>query len=49
MCRKRYMQGCCLAAFGFGLVLGHCLESWLVCCMGGLGLVVLGFWVMRQK
>lgn len=49
MCRRHYLHGCVLAAFGFGLLVGHCLESWLLCCCGGLALVVLGFCVMRKK
>lgn len=49
MCRKKYMQGWCLAAFGLGLILGHCLESWLLCCGGGSGLILLGVLVMHQR
>ena len=49
MCRKTYLQGCCLAVFGFGLIVGHCLDSWLLCWAGGAALLVLGFGVMRKK
>lgn len=49
MCRKNYLHGCCLAAFGLGLIVGHCLESWLLCCCGGTGLLIFGFCVMRKK
>lgn len=49
MCRKKYMQGWCLVALGLGLILGHCLESWFVCCAGGLGLMVLGWMVMQRR
>ena len=49
MCRKKYMQGWCLAAFGLGLILGHCLESWLLCCFGGLVLIGFGFCLMRRR
>ena len=49
MCRKTYLRGCCIAFLGLGLILGHCLESWFVCCCGGLGLIALGFCVMKQK
>ncbi|MBQ1170554.1 MAG: hypothetical protein IIX49_06960 [Oscillospiraceae bacterium] len=49
MCRRNHLHGCCLSAFGFGLLLGQCLESWLLCCGGGLGLLILGFCVMRKK
>lgn len=49
MCRKKFLRGCCLAAFGLGLILGHCMESWFVCCGGGSMLVFLGFLIMHQK
>lgn len=49
MCRKRYLHGCCVGFLGMGLILGHCLESWLLCCPGGVGLIALGFWISRQK
>lgn len=49
MCRKTYLRGCCIAFFGLGLIIGHCLESWFFCCGGGLGLIFLGFCVMKQK
>ena len=40
MCRKNRLRGCCLICFGLGLILGHCLESWLLCCCGGLCLML---------
>lgn len=49
MCRKTYLHGCCICFFGLGLMVGHCLESWLLSCLGGFGLLVLGFCVMRKK
>ncbi len=49
MCRKNHLRGCCLMAFGLGLILGHCLESWMLCCCGGGALIVLGFSVMGRK
>lgn len=49
MCRKSYLRGCCIAFFGFGLILGHCLESWFLCCFGGVVLIVLGFLAMGRK
>jgi len=49
MYRKNYLHGCCLCCFGLGLILGHCLESWLLCWGGGFALLVLGFCVMRKK
>ena len=49
MYRQNCLRGCCLSAFGIGLLAGHCMESWLLCCGGGLLLVILGFFVMRKK
>ncbi|HIR30473.1 MAG TPA: hypothetical protein IAB83_00465 [Candidatus Faecousia faecavium] len=49
MCRKNHLHGCCIMAFGAGLIVGHCLESWFLCCCGGAALMILGLWVLRQK
>ena len=49
MCRKNRLHGCCLFFFGLGLIVGHCLESWLLCVAGGLALLVLGLCVMRKR
>lgn len=49
MCRKSKLHGCCMLCFGLGLIFGHCLESWLLCCFGGLVLIGLGFCVTRQR
>ena len=49
MYRKNQMHGCCILCFGLGLMVGHCLESWFLCCFGGLALLFLGFSVMCRK
>ena len=49
MCRKNHLHGCCLGCLGFGLLAGHCLESWLLCCFGGLVLMGLGLCVIRRR
>ena len=49
MCRKSHLRGWCLLSFGFGLMVGHCLESWFLCCCGGILLVILGFCVMGRN
>lgn len=49
MCRKSHLRGCCVICFGFGLLVGHCLESWFFCCFGGLVLILLGFGLLRGK
>ena len=49
MYRKNYLHGCCLAAFGLGLLVGHCLESWILCCGGGAALFLLGLCVIGKR
>lgn len=49
MCRKNYLHGCCLLFFGLGLMVGHCVESWLLCFFGGMVFLILGFGIMRKK
>lgn len=49
MCRKKTMQGVCCICFGFGLMVGYALESWLLCSAGGLALVFLGLVIMKQR
>ena len=36
MCRKNHLHGCCCLFFGLGLIVGHCVSSWFVCCCGGI-------------
>ncbi len=49
MCRQNQLFGCCLMAFGFGVLLGMCLESGFLCGCFGFGLVILGFCVLRKR
>lgn len=49
MCRKKVLHGCCVGVFGLGLIVGHCLESWFLCCGGGSVLLILGFCILRQR
>lgn len=49
MYRKNHLRGCCIVCFGLGLILGHCLESWLLCCFGGLVLMGLGVCVLKKR
>ena len=49
MCRKNYLHGCCMAALGLGMLVGHCLDSWLLCSCLGLALLMFGFCAMRKK
>ncbi len=43
------MQGWCIICLGLGLILGHCLESWLLCCCGGVVLIFFGFCLSRRR
>ena len=49
MCRKNHLRGCLLLGFGLGLLIGQCLESWLLCTCGGIGLLILGFCILGKK
>lgn len=49
MCRKNQLQGCCLIAFGLGIVVGHSLESWFLCTCGGTALAVLGLCILKKR
>jgi len=49
MCRKNQLCGCALMAFGFGLLVGCCLESTFFCCCVGLGIMALGLWCNTKK
>ena len=49
MCRKNHLQGCCLSAFGLGLLIGNCMESGFWCFWGGVGLILFGLCVLRKR
>lgn len=49
MCRKKCLQGCCCICFGLGLMVGFTLESWLFCCLIGLGLLFFGLVLTKQR
>ncbi len=49
MCRRNQLWGCCLIAFGLGLLIGLCLESSFVCGCIGAGAVAVGFSVLQKK
>lgn len=49
MCRKNQLLGCCAAAFGLGLLIGHCFESGILAVGIGIGLIVIGLSLIRQK
>lgn len=49
MCRRNQLRGGVLLGIGLGLVIGYCLESWLLCCGGGVGLLLVGLCMMNRK
>lgn len=49
MCRKNQLRGCCSLCFGLGILLGHSLESWLLCSAGGLALLFLGLVWLKKR
>ena len=49
MCRKNHLLGCTVAAFGLGLVVGHCAESAFFSIWGGTFLIVLGFCLLSGR
>ncbi len=49
MYRKNKLRGLCLSCFGLGLMAGHCVESWLLCWLGGVGLILLGLSLCQRK
>lgn len=38
-----------MAAFGLGILVGHCMESGFLCFWGGLALLILGICTIRKK
>ena len=49
MCRRNHLRSYFMAGFGLGLIIGHCLESWLICTCGGMVFLVLGLGGMWRK
>jgi len=49
MCRRNHLLGCAIAAFGLGLVLGHCSESAFFSIWGGTALLIFGFVIIRSN
>lgn len=47
MCRKSQLRAFVLLGFGLGLIVGHCLDSWLLCSCGG-GVLVIAALIMLK-
>ena len=48
MCRQNVLYGCCVLAFGLGVLIGTWLESGLVCHLIGFTLIGLGGCLLRR-
>lgn len=49
MCRRDQLLGFCAAAFGLGLLIGHCFESGFLSVSIGIGLIIAGFCMVKHK
>lgn len=49
MCRKNQLRACLVLGLGIGVAVGYLLDSWLLCCMGGICLIVTGLCIMNRK
>ena len=48
MCRQNHLYGGCVLAFGLGVLLGGWMKTGFVCNLLGLGLIALGFCILRK-
>ena len=49
MCRRNHLRGALLLGLGLGVLVGYMLESWLLCCGGGIALVGCGVIILSKK
>lgn len=49
MCRKSQLRGCCAIFLGLGVLIGYKLDSWLLCCCGGILLLIAGLVLMNRR
>ena len=49
MCRNNQLVGCSLISFGLGILVGTILKSGFLCCLIGLGMLVLGFCILQKR
>jgi hypothetical protein len=49
MCRRNQLLGCCLFAFGLGLILGYGIGSWFWCFWGGIALLFFGLCTIKRR
>ena len=49
MYRQNLLYGGCLLAFGLGILMGTWLKSGLICYLFAIGMIVLGFCILRRR
>ncbi len=49
MCRRNHLRGALLLGLGLGVLIGYMLESWLLCCGGGIILLGCGVYILKPK
>ena len=49
MCRRNQALAYLMLGFGLGLMIGHCLESWIICICGSVVFLILGFGGVGRK
>ena len=49
MCRKNQLRGWCAVCFGLGLFTGYALDSWLLCCFGGMAVILAGLVLVSKR
>jgi hypothetical protein len=49
MCRRNQVLAYVMLGFGTGLMIGHCLESWIICTCGSVVFLILGFGGVCRK
>lgn len=49
MCRRNQLHGWMLLSLGLGILVGKCLEGGLLTTLAGIGIILMGLWVMRLR
>ena len=49
MCRRNQVLAYVMLGFGLGLMIGNCLESWIICTCGSVVFLFLGFGSLWRK
>lgn len=49
MCRRNHLRGMLILGLGLGILIGYMLESWVLCCCGGIVLLGTGVCILKSK